>query len=315
MTALFPESAAAQENLDSVTLSDVTDAAISWRLPILGGLTLLVFLLLWGIGAIQPGALKKGGLRDVSGFPWPMWLFAALIIFVTMAMSQEFVSGQAWITGDNPGSVRAIAGTSIGVYALTLVVAIGMLTLFSRTAGGAGLRAVSGDIPIGLLALVLAMPAILLIGNLLVNMHESITGSEVTAVAHPMLQKITERPDDPWVWALIGSAVIGAPIVEEIIYRGFFQSAILRWTGMPWVAILVAAGVFTGVHALGDSAVDYYALGPIFVLGVAMGLAYERTKRLGVPIVMHMAFNALNIGIALYANADVAEAARPTSAF
>ncbi len=312
--ALCAEPAQAQ-NADSITLTDIGDAALTYRLPILAGLSVLIFALLWGLNTVQPGALKKGGLRDVSPYPWPMWLFAAIIVYVTMAMSQGFVSAQPWITGDDPNAVRAVAAVSIGVYALTLVVAIGMLTLFSRSAGNAGLRAVSGDIPIGALCFVLSLPAIYLAATLLVNMHESITGAEVTAVAHPMLQRITERPSDPWVWALIGAAVIGAPLVEEIMFRGFFQSSLLRWTGMPWIAILITAVVFTSVHAFGEGAVDYYALGPIFVLGLATGLAYERTKRLGVPIVMHMAFNALNIGIALYASNDITDAAMPTQAF
>ena len=38
---------------------------------------------------------------------------------------------------------------------------------------------------------------------------------------------------------------------------------------------------------------------PLFALGAGMGLAYERTRRLGVPIVMHMGFNAANIALAM----------------
>ena len=43
--------------------------------------------------------------------------------------------------------------------------------------------------------------------------------------------------------------------------------------------------------------VPYYALAPLFMLSVTMGLAFERTKHIGVPIVMHAAFNALNIAL------------------
>ena len=299
--ALGARPALGADSLDAMTLSDVGEAALQWRLPLLLGLTLLTVALLWAVNVIQPGALKKAGLRDVSPYPWLMWLFAALIVFVTLASAQQFVAQQTWLTGGDPATLRGLGATAIGVYVLTLVVAVGMLTLFARSASGAGLKAYSSDLPLGIGCLLLALPAIFLSSELMVLMHERITGDEITAVAHPMLRKITEHPDSPWVWALGAAAVVGAPIVEEIIYRAFLQSAVLRWTGMPWWSILVTAAVFTGVHAVGEEPVEYYALAPIFVLGIAMGLAYEKTRHIGVPIVMHMGFNALNIGIALYA--------------
>ncbi len=43
-----------------------------------------------------------------------------------------------------------------------------------------------------------------------------------------------------------------------------------------------------------------HAVAPLFALSVALGASYERTGRLGVPIVMHGAFNALNLAIALF---------------
>ena len=36
------------------------------------------------------------------------------------------------------------------------------------------------------------------------------------------------------------------------------------------------------------------------MLGVGMGGAYARTKRVGVPVAWEAAFNALNVGLALW---------------
>ena len=44
--------------------------------------------------------------------------------------------------------------------------------------------------------------------------------------------------------------------------------------------------MFAGVH-------QPWTLPPIFVLSVCLGLAYERTGNLWVPVVMHAAFNGL----------------------
>lgn len=96
--------------------------------------------------------------------------------------------------------------------------------------------------------------------------------------------------------------MVGAPLVEELIYRVFLQSSIARATGLPWIGILVAAVVFAVAHAVGpaEQRIPWYAAVPIGVLGLACGLAYERTKRLLVPITMHAAFNAMNIAMAMW---------------
>ena len=53
--------------------------------------------------------------------------------------------------------------------------------------------------------------------------------------------------------------------------------------------------------------VPWHALLPIFGLGLACGVAYERTKRVGVPITMHICFNGLNVMLALMIGADAAQ--------
>ena len=47
-----------------------------------------------------------------------------------------------------------------------------------------------------------------------------------------------------------------------------------------------------------------HAIVPLLALGLYIGLVYERTGRLGVPIAMHAAFNAGNIAMAFWAAAE-----------
>jgi membrane protease YdiL (CAAX protease family) len=70
-----------------------------------------------------------------------------------------------------------------------------------------------------------------------------------------------------------------------------------------WISILGTSTLFTLVHRMGQPPVPWHALVPIFVLSVSMGVAYERTKRIGVPIAMHVCFNALNVALAWSGNA------------
>ena len=110
------------------------------------------------------------------------------------------------------------------------------------------------------------------------------------------LRLIVDNSTDPLAWCLIAFVTIGAPLIEEVMYRGFLQSAILRLTGSPWLAILLTSAVFTAIHL---PVVQPHALPVLAVLSLAMGVAFERSKSLAVPIGMHVAFNILNIAIAL----------------
>jgi membrane protease YdiL (CAAX protease family) len=65
-----------------------------------------------------------------------------------------------------------------------------------------------------------------------------------------------------------------------------------RGAGRAWAAIACTSAAWTLTHA---GPVPASALPSLFVLGLGLGLAYERTRRLGVPIAMHMLFNAINV--------------------
>jgi membrane protease YdiL (CAAX protease family) len=85
-------------------------------------------------------------------------------------------------------------------------------------------------------------------------------------------------------------AVIAAPILEEIVFRGHFQTALSRWVG-PVVAVVLVSGGFALIHPLTHQPA-------IFALSLCFGFAYERTGKLWVPILMHMFFNFLMVTIA-----------------
>jgi hypothetical protein len=101
---------------------------------------------------------------------------------------------------------------------------------------------------------------------------------------------------------MLGAAV-GAPIVEEVLYRGFVQTAIVRATagvrGGAWLGVLVTSLGFALTHAGGSANVPWHALVVLFGLSVGLGVAFERTGRLIAPIVVHAAFNAGNLALAL----------------
>jgi membrane protease YdiL (CAAX protease family) len=106
---------------------------------------------------------------------------------------------------------------------------------------------------------------------------------------HTMLIHLRTQPGI-WKVMVIVSAVVLAPLTEEVFFRGLLQSLLRRTFRQPWVAILAASAVFAAVHSAFP-----HTLPTLFVLAIALGYNYERTGRLLAPILIHAIFNAVNI--------------------
>lgn len=99
---------------------------------------------------------------------------------------------------------------------------------------------------------------------------------------------------------IFGLAVL-APLLEEVLFRGAIQGALMRFFGRPWPAIVVAALIF-GIFHWNPMQVVYATL-----LGVIFGWIYYRTGSLLSVIVGHVLNNTLAvITTVAYSNADEA---------
>jgi membrane protease YdiL (CAAX protease family) len=92
------------------------------------------------------------------------------------------------------------------------------------------------------------------------------------------------------VWFLL-QAVLILPAIEELFFRGFLLTFLKNYTS-TWPAIVLSAGVFAFAH------LNLGAVLPLWFLGVVLGVAYEHTGCLLVPMVIHGCFN-LATGLAL----------------
>jgi membrane protease YdiL (CAAX protease family) len=92
----------------------------------------------------------------------------------------------------------------------------------------------------------------------------------------------------PWLVVLGLIVVIGAPLVEELVYRGFLQAG-LRSRINDVVAILITAAWFAGIHG------RVAELPGLFAFALVLGIAFHMTRRLGMPVIAHLAFNATGL--------------------
>lgn len=291
------------EGVKALTTSD-------WLAIIIRVAAPLVLVILFLADFIRPGSFQRAGKRDVVAYQWPVWLFGAFVvvsaqIFGAQAFGQ--ISGLwEWMAAKG-GPVQPLGESETRDAALTQLGSV----IFGAFAGGVmvyllnkrehdeGMRFGAGDVPLGLLAVVIAFPVVAAAGELSRMAFTYATGEEQSAIAHATLEMIRQNSQDPWTWVIIFSAIFGAAIIEELIFRAFVQTALLRMMGSTWLAVIITSAVFALVHTSGD-AVPWHAVPALFVLGLAIGVAYERFKGLGVPIAMHAGFNAINIALVLW---------------
>lgn len=153
------------------------------------------------------------------------------------------------------------------------------------------LKAGAAGFVCAMLLVLMAMAATAALGTLL--------GDPPDALSHTLLSRVAQSEPSP-AWAVVMlSAMLLAPVLEEILYRGLGQTALLNTLGPAWrwpILMLVSAG-FAVVHL---GAVTWHALPALFLLGMVFGWLYERTGSLWPPILAHAGFNTLNLLVVMF---------------
>lgn len=100
---------------------------------------------------------------------------------------------------------------------------------------------------------------------------------------------LAERAGSDAAFALLAVLVIiGAPIVEEVFYRGLLLRALQRRIGTRG-AVVISSVVFAFAH------LQPLLIPAFIVFGLVLAIAAVRTNRLGTCILAHATFNALTV--------------------
>lgn len=85
------------------------------------------------------------------------------------------------------------------------------------------------------------------------------------------------------------SAVIAAPVFEELAFRGFLLGVLLARGWPVWISITAVAAIFAGTHG------QYYLSGQIsvFILGLLMGFLRVASGGIAAPILAHALSNLI----------------------
>lgn len=247
--------------------------------------------------------IRTGGIpfprhaRRLLRRPWhwqdALWLALVMAVFVSaLALCGRLLDDLGM---DIPDQVAR--GVIVAQNLLTQGLALGLVIYLSRRGGGS-LAATLGGPPAPLFTrfrqalffYVAAMPLIAaaaLVSNVLITL----TG--VPVQPQPVLGGFIDVTAPLWFkgW-LIATAVITAPVVEEIVFRGVFFPAIARKRGIP-AAIVIVSMIFAVIHG------HLPAMLPLFVVGTFLSASYLYTGSLLVPVLMHALFNGVNLAALL----------------
>jgi membrane protease YdiL (CAAX protease family) len=95
------------------------------------------------------------------------------------------------------------------------------------------------------------------------------------------------------------AALIGAPLFEELVFRGVIQRGLTKLTG-KYVAIVAQGLLFGFYHVVGAfDLVSVFYVGSLSIIGMVFGIAADRTGRLGPSMLAHFLSNALAMAVLL----------------
>jgi uncharacterized protein len=107
---------------------------------------------------------------------------------------------------------------------------------------------------------------------------------------------ITMPKGVPWIVLFVVLAVAGAPLAEEMFFRGWLYTG-LRSKMRAWAAITVTATLFALAHW---EKTHIYALA-VFPVGIALGVVRERTGSIKASMAVHAVYNGAACALLLIA--------------
>ena len=231
--------------------------------------------------------MRQAGRSIDVGVAATTWVAAFVVgqvlSLVVIALSGASVSDEVPI----PYLFAAVASTWVAYL-------VG-ISLASKRSGSGDMRVDTGmgvrpvdviGLPIGVLTQLVLVPLVY------VPLQQWFPGTFQEDKLSETAEKLVDRASGGSMVLLVLMVCVGAPIVEEIVYRGFLQRAFAARTSMI-VAWLVPALWFTLIHF---RPVEYPGL---LVFALVAGACMMFTDRLGMPWAAHIGFNVTGLLLAV----------------
>lgn len=230
------------------------------------------------------GGLFWGKPAYVARTPWGPWLGT----LATLAVVGVAIVAAGVLAGLRPGGLQSLELAVLGVWQGLVVLLTFALAVLS------GARDVLAlDRPRGAPGVYLAAVILLFVLNAAVSVVQYFSFPEhMYTDLRPFVGFVT-GPD--WLLALLVIGV-GAPLSEELLFRGFLQSALAQ-SRLGFVgASLISTAMWTALHA----SYTPFGIAQVFLIGLFFCWLLWRTGSLWVAIFCHALYNSLVVVVLRY---------------
>lgn len=262
------------------------------------GLALWTFWLLktsLGRDALANSVPRRNDMPAYLAF-FPLFIWFGVIPFAVLTAQRLAADLQQW----------QIASLNNLIYCVGAIVVVAVIILlarshFARRLEGFGLSAktIIKDFFIAFVNLLSVWPLLLAAIILTMFFGKLVWGPDFYLEQHEELELITTYSQMSLRVLVVITAVIVAPVLEEMLFRGLIQTMIrslieirsskLEFRYRPWLAILISSGLFTMVH------MNMGHWPALFILAMCLGYSYEKSGSLLRPIFIHSIFNSVAI--------------------
>jgi membrane protease YdiL (CAAX protease family) len=276
---------------------------------IITGFVILAGVLLFG-GWLLKTSLGRNALTDSKPRRNNLRPYAPLIpLIVWFGPIPVVIQITGALSVDLPDWQRAFLFNLIYCLGSVIVIAVIIFLVrsgFARRFKGFGLnvKSIHKDFFIAFVNLLSVLPLMMAAIKLTQHFGQLIYGPQYQMPQHEQLELIRAYPYWQLQMLTFVVAAVMAPVLEEMLFRGLFQTVIRsvfehRYSGLEvrnrvWLSIFMSSGLFAMVHG---NVPHWPAL---FILGVCLGYAYEKSGSLFRPIFIHAFFNAITIIFVLF---------------
>lgn len=260
-----------------------------WLALNLTGICLLAYFLMQTRHPLKTLQVRSHelSLRPVSGW-MPMRFFLVVIAGVVL-VGAAVSATHTWFPGPAEGTVTAALFWQVAILytGVLLLVRVETATIPGGMRHLFGLDQSSASVGLGrgvgayLIILPMFVATVLIYAGILHML-------EIQMQPQPVMKALMELDSPIWIGLSFVFAVIAAPWVEELVFRGVLLPWLIRRGGLA-AGLILTSLIFALVHGHAQTLV------PLFMISVAFGCGYIWSGSLWIPVTMHACFNALNL--------------------
>lgn len=249
-----------------------------------------------------PDPWRPGATRLWDGAQWTGWTSPAVALHTPVdPPSPTFApQGAVWVIVATVAAIflARFIGTELDYRGAGLATAVFYLIIFSGMFGAAygvsrrfGTGSLAADFGMRIRTIDIGWGLVALFASFVARVAFAIAVGVDDQVTRDLGDGLRDHTDVLVVFAI--AALIGAPLFEELVFRGVIQRSITKVAG-PWVGVIGQGVLFGFYHVVGAfDLTSVFYVGSLSVIGIVLGIVADRTGRLGAGMITHCLSNAL----------------------